>query len=207
MADGFLAIWSDIDAAVETDYLHWMTREHAIERLSIPGFRAMRMFRALHIDTRRYFILYELDSSDIVGGADYLARLNNPTPWSQRIMPQLRNFVRGGGHVVATSGTGQGGFIVAQPLNTPANGLTLAASVIKSERISSVRVLATDHAQTSIKTREKGMRIDDRSFDGLLLIEGLDETAVRSAIATLAKPPNDPTIYSTIFALDRRNLT
>ena len=26
---GFLAIWSDVKAEQETDYLHWLTREHA----------------------------------------------------------------------------------------------------------------------------------------------------------------------------------
>jgi hypothetical protein len=70
MGDGFLAIWSDIDPAAETDYLHWMTREHAIERVSIKGFLAMRMFRALDVNARRYFILYDLESAGVVGGAD-----------------------------------------------------------------------------------------------------------------------------------------
>jgi hypothetical protein len=100
---GFLAIWSDIDAAAETDYLHWMIREHAIERVSVPGFLGMRMFRALQGDVRRFFILYELEAPDVVGGAAYLARLNSPTPWSQRIMPQLQNFIRGGGSVAAAA--------------------------------------------------------------------------------------------------------
>src|SRR3954469_23420033 len=98
------AMWSDVDPGVEPDYLHWMTREHAIERVSIPGFLAMRMFRALDVDARRYFILYELENPDVVSGPDYLARLNHPTPWSQRIMPQLGNFARGGGRVVAEFG-------------------------------------------------------------------------------------------------------
>ena len=82
MSDGFLAIWSDIDPAAETDYLHWMSREHAIERVSIPGFLSVRLFRALDVDARRYFILYELENAGVVGGPDYLARLNQPTPWS-----------------------------------------------------------------------------------------------------------------------------
>ena len=38
MGEGFLAIWSDISQENETDYLHWFSREHAIERLSVPGF-------------------------------------------------------------------------------------------------------------------------------------------------------------------------
>jgi hypothetical protein len=208
MGSGFLAIWSDIDPAAETDYLHWMTREHAKERVGLPGFLAMRLLRALHTDAQRYMMLYELETPDVVGGADYLARLNNPTPWTQRIMPQLRNFIRGGGLIVATSGSGQGGFVAAMPLNDLAtvDGSSLVASLIKVDRISAVRVLATDLTRTSIKTREKGMRTDDRSFEGLLVIEGLDEPAIRTALGTLAAPPSDPTIYSTVFALDRRLL-
>jgi hypothetical protein len=208
MSDGFLAIWSDIDVAAETDYVHWMSREHAIERVSIPGFLAMRFFRALHTDARRYMMLYELASSHVVGGADYLARLNNPTPWSQRIMPQLRNFIRGGGQVVAASGTGQGGYVAALPLNDMAkvDGAGLAASLAKSDRIFRVRVMATDHAQTAVKTNEKSLRTDDRSFDGLLVIEGLDEASVRSAAALSGMAVSDVTVYTPIFALDRRLL-
>jgi hypothetical protein len=207
MAEGFLAIWSDIDPAAETDYLHWMTREHASERVGIPGFLAVRMFRALDVDPRRYFILYELEHAGVVGGADYLARLNQPTPWSQRIMPQLRNFARGGGHVAAVSGTGRGGFIAALRLDSVAGADVAVAASAKHDRIAAVRVLATDHAQTSIQTREKGMRGGDRSFDGLLVIEGLDVPAVRAAVEQVAPGGSgDRAVYTTIFALNRRAL-
>jgi hypothetical protein len=209
---GFLAIWSDIDAVAETDYLHWMTREHAIERVSIPGFLGMRMFRALQGDVRRYFILYELETPDVVGGAAYLARLNSPTLWSQRIMPQLQNFIRGGGSVAAASGAGLGGFVTAQQFEniSALDGAELVTALAREERISSARLLATDHAQTAVLTREKEMRTRDGSFDGLLLIEGLDEAAVETAASKLvarASKPNAPaSIYTTIFALDRRLL-
>jgi hypothetical protein len=211
MGDGFLAIWSDIDPAAETDYLHWMSREHAIERVSIPGFLAMRMFRALDTEARRYFILYELENAGVVGGPDYLARLNQPTPWSQRIMPQLRNFARGGGHVVARSGAGRGGFVSVLRLDAAAaaEAADAAAAAVKLDRIACVRVLATDQAQTSIQTREKGMRHGDRSFDGLLLVEGLDGPSVRAAIdlaATRVGSTADSTVYATILALDRRQI-
>lgn len=211
MGEGFLAIWSDIDPAAETDYLHWMSREHAIERVSIPGFLAMRMFRALDVDARRYFILYELDHAGVVGGPDYLARLNQPTPWSQRIMPQLGNFARGGGHVAAAFGTGRGGFVAPLRIESVGTAAEIAGTVVKQDRIASVRVLATDQAQTSIQTREKGMRSGDRSFDGLLLIEGLDVVAVQAALERASaklriEGVNDLTVYTTIFALDRRGI-
>jgi len=38
----------------------------------------------------------------------YLVRLNDPTPWSRRIMPMLTNFRRGGGRVEAREGHGHG---------------------------------------------------------------------------------------------------
>ena len=84
---GYLAIWSDLTPGDETDWAHWITREHAAERVGINGFLACRIFRALGTAVNRYFILYELEDEHTVGGTDYLARLNAPTPWSQRIMP------------------------------------------------------------------------------------------------------------------------
>ena len=101
------AFWSSVERELETDYLHWMTREHAFERVSIPGFLGVRMFRARLDNERRYFILYRLADGQVVASAAYLARLNAPTAWSSRIMPNLQNFVRGGGRVTAESGGGR----------------------------------------------------------------------------------------------------
>src|SRR3954470_15333454 len=75
---GYLAIWSDLTPQDETDWAHWITREHAAERVGINGFLACRIFRALGGGVNRYFILYELDDENVVGGPDYLARLNAP---------------------------------------------------------------------------------------------------------------------------------
>jgi hypothetical protein len=87
--NGYLAIWSDLAPEDETDWAHWITREHAAERVGIAGFLACRMFRAIGTAANRYFILYELESAEVVGGREYLARLNSPTPWSQKIIPRL----------------------------------------------------------------------------------------------------------------------
>jgi hypothetical protein len=181
---GYLAIWSDLAPQNETDWAHWITREHAAERVGINGFLACRIFRALGVAVNRYFILYELEDERVVGGADYLARLNAPTPWSQRTMPKLENFARGGGRVAASAGTGQGGIVAPLRLDAAPSwdGATLVAELARLDRIIAARVLLTDIAQTSIKTTEKGMRANDGSFAALLLIEGLDEAAVRDAL-------------------------
>jgi len=211
---GFLAIWSDLSPEDETDWAHWMTREHSIERVSIQGFSACRIFRALGTAVNRYFILYELEEHDIVGSAEYLAPLNAPTPWSQRIMPRLRNFVRGGGRVVASAGVGQGGLLAALPLDAHPEweARALCGELASMDRIAAAQVLLTDLAQTSIQTREKSMRSKDDSFAGLLLIEGLDETSVRNALwrlPSLAPQLNRSLIeelplYAICFNLHRR---
>jgi hypothetical protein len=186
---GYLAIWSDLAPQDQTDWAHWITREHAAERVGIDGFLACRIFRALGVSVNRYFILYELEDERVVGGADYLARLNAPTPWSRRIMPRLGNFARGGGRIAASAGTGQGGIVAPLRLDAAPSwdAATLVAELARLDRIIAARVLLTDIAQTSIKTREKGMRANDGSFAALLLIEGLDEAAVRDALHHLRK--------------------
>lgn len=213
---GFLAIWSDISPDDETDYLHWLAREHTSERVSTDGFLAVRVFRSHDTAIRRYFILYELEHPNVVGGGAYLARLNAPTPWSQRIMPRLGNFIRGGGRIVASAGVGQGGFLAPLVLDIRAefDAEAVARDLAQLDRVAAVRVLLTDTAQTSIETREKSMRSADRSFAGLLLIEGLDERAVHDALAhvrgftprlgigSVAEMP----LYAACFGLHRRLL-
>jgi hypothetical protein len=186
---GYLAIWSDLAPQDETDWAHWITREHAAERVGIEGFLACRIFRALGASANRYFILYELEDERVVGGADYLARLNAPTPWSQCIMPRLGNFARGGGRVAASVGIGQGGIVAPLRLDAvpSCDAAMLVTELAGLDRIIAARLLLTDVAQTSIKTSEKGMRTRDDTFAALLLIEGLDEAAVRDALHYLRK--------------------
>jgi hypothetical protein len=212
---GYLAIWSDLAPEHETDWMHWMTREHSAERVGVTGFLACRIFRAYGLSVRRYFILYELENAGVVGGPDYLARLNAPTPWSQRIMPLLKNFVRGGGTVVASAGLGQGGYLAVLPFEAADfDPAALVRELAQIDRVAAVRVLQTDTAQTSIQTREKSMRSADGSFGGLVLIEALDEPAARNAVAQLKKTvvafDTDTNaalpLYSVFFGLHRRLL-
>lgn len=199
-ADGFLAIWSDVPPEHETDYLHWLTREHAFERLSVAGFLGVRVYRALRRDVCRYFIHYGLAAPAVLASAAYLERLNAPTPWSQRIMPMLGNFARSGGRVAAEAGQGRGCVLAAIKLERLPKDDSKLASIAGSDRIVAARLLETDLDRTSIATREKGMRAGDRIFAGLLLIEGLDELAVSTAADRHGlAPPGE--LFAEIFCL------
>ena len=208
---GFLAIWSDVERANLTDYRHWLTREHTSERVTTQGFLASRVFRADRADIDRFFILYELETPEVLDGAAYLARLNAPTPWSQRIMPQLGNFVRGGGAVTARAGRGEGSTIVALRIeHLPQSPQRLADDIAALDGIAAVQIGATDIARTSVPTVEKGMRQQEGFFAGLLIIEALDETALGGALRRAAEMAPDlggagePEVYQGMFALDAR---
>lgn len=185
---GFLAIWSDVSAATETDYVHWLTREHAAERLSVPGFLGVRFFRAQAEGLHRYFILYRLADAAVMASPDYLARLNAPTPWSQRIMPILGNFVRGGGRFAHEEGHGSGSAVL--PVTCTLDDLQrlrdLAPRILACDRVVAVRLLEVDAGGTRIHTREKSIRQDDKSFAALAVFEALDDPgldAVESIVA------------------------
>lgn len=207
--EGFLAIWSDVEAAKATDYLHWLTREHTEERLGVDGFLAVRVFRAISEDVNRFLIIYELESREALSGKSYLDRLNAPTPWSKRIMPLLQNFIRGGGRRVLSRGAGRGGYVAALPLSQARDaGEPLVAGLAKCDRIAAVHLLETDQAKTSIQTNEKTLRAKDQSFASLLLVEGLDQTAIRTALSAVAAAPPmgvsaaDVMLYALTFALE-----
>ena len=210
--EGFLAIWSDVERSNLTDYRHWLTREHTTERVTTDGFLGNRVFRAIRADIERFFILYELQTPEVLDGPAYLARLNAPSPWSQRIMPKLGNFVRGGGKVTARAGRGEGSTIVALRLERlPESPKGLADDIAALDGVAAVQIGATDIARTSVPTVEKGMRKDEGVFAGLLLIEALDEPSLRAAVRRAAEMApdvvgkvDDVEIYQGIFALDKR---
>ena len=208
---GFLAIWSDVEPDHLTDYRHWLTREHSTERVTTRGFLGVRVFRAARADIARFFILYELESPEVLDGPAYLARLNAPTPWSQRTMPRLGNFIRGGGVVTARAGRGEGFTIVALRMERlPANPRQFADALVALDGIAAVHIGTTDLARTLVPTVEKGMRKDEGIFAGLLIIEALDEAALRGALRETAKMAPDiggvgeTEVYQGMFALDAR---
>ena len=209
---GFLAIWSDVEPANLTDYRHWLTREHTTERVTTKGFLATRVFRAERADIDRFFILYELETPEVLDGPAYLARLNAPTPWSQRIMPQLGNFVRGGGVVTARAGRGEGAIIAALRIERlPEAPQQLADAIAALDGVAAVQIGATDLARTSVPTIEKGMRQQEGVFAGLLIIEALDEKSLLIALRRGAEmapgvlgDARNAEIYRGIFALDAR---
>jgi hypothetical protein len=214
MTSAMLAIWSDVTPEQETDYLHWLTREHTAERVGIPGLEAVRVFRAELPGVCRYLILYELARPSVLTSPAYLARLNAPTPWSQRIMPRLQNFARGGGWLRAVRGTGSGAYVLPLRLDQqPAGMEPLLDALVAEERICAARLLEVDQEGSGVPTGEKALRSGDSSFPGLLLIEATGGAALRhalsvhkAAIAAFSSMAEEPVLYAAVFSLRKTEL-
>lgn len=104
--DAVMVLSCDVASDTE-DHDDWHTYEHMHERLSIPGFvRGSRWIRAG--SGPRCLILYEVADLSLARAPDYLARLDNPTPWTAATMRRLRGMSRGFCRVAASAGFGLG---------------------------------------------------------------------------------------------------
>ncbi|MGB7181294.1 MAG: hypothetical protein WA888_04480 [Burkholderiaceae bacterium] len=88
--NGILALWNDCDASQEAFYEHWYQTEHLPERLGLDGFHRGRRYQAIESEAMngqpRFFTYYETTSPDILLSKDYIARLNDPTPATRKVM-------------------------------------------------------------------------------------------------------------------------
>ena len=127
-------MWRGITAEGEAEYNQWHTREHMPERLVIPGFLVGRRSVDWSLDRHRYFTSYAGRTLEVFRSEAYLARLNAPTAWSERIQPHFRNFIRAACETVHTSGHGI----------TSLDGVTAVHVGITHPTITSVRTRETD---------------------------------------------------------------
>jgi hypothetical protein len=220
---GFMAIWSDVGPADFDFYHRWLLKEHFPERVSVPGFISARVFRRQAGPDFQFFIIYETEAPEVLASPAYVARLNNPTPMTQKVMPKLKNFVRGAGRVVQSNGVCGGGAAKvvrleeAHPLLSEGDGRNaLFKRIEEIDGVLAVRLFEVDTAATTIQTEEKKIRTSkEEIYSQLLLIEAVDLEAfkvvsevVKAALLVQegGRPPHDQS-YQLIAELQRRSLT
>jgi len=102
LGNAALAMWWNMADDLKSQFEDWHSHEHFPERLGVPGF--LRSSRWTADDGPGVFVLYELEDHAVLSSPAYLARLNDPTPWSRALMPHHRDMVRTQCHVVASHG-------------------------------------------------------------------------------------------------------
>lgn len=111
LGSAFLALFNDFDPARDEEYNEWHSREHVPERLSVPGTLRARRYVNRADAQFPYFTLYEMDSADVMLSPPYLHLLDHPTPWSAKMRPSFRQFLRIPCRGIASAGEGQAGSI------------------------------------------------------------------------------------------------
>ena len=181
---GSAALLLSFDVAAEAIREHddWHTHEHLPERLSIPGFLRGTRWVATG-QGPRYMVLYEVVDLPTLSSAAYLQRLNNPTPWTLKIMPHYRGMRRGLCSVLGSFGLGSGHFGALIRLRATRPGelhswlLREALPAVPSQAgLGSAHLL--EAAAAAAMTNEQRLRGTDRTVSSAILIAGYDGAAV-----------------------------
>lgn len=188
--NGAMVLYYDIAPGFTDDHDDWHTHEHFPERLSIPGFlRASRWVNTS--GNPRYLVLYEVADVPVLSGAPYLERLNNPTPWTARMMVHFRGMTRGFCRRVSCSGAGLG-HALQSIRYLPAPGREselrhwLEAQVLPgiSGRPGIVSARLLEPAAKPPMTKEQGIRGLDAELPCVLLVTGYSADALSRIAGT-----------------------
>lgn len=184
-----LAMWWDMAAERRAEFEDWHSHEHLPERLRLPGFRRGSRW-ADAAGGEGFFVLYELAAHDVLASPAYLARLNDPTPWSRKMMPHHRNMVRSQCRVGASHGHGLGRALLTirlspQPGRAAELEQTLRGALARlPERAGFVggHLLVTE-APAIAQTEEQKIRGGDAAADWIILLGGYDARLLRGRTA------------------------
>jgi hypothetical protein len=219
---GAVCIWHDLLPEAVDEFYEWHNREHMPERLGIPGFRRGRRFIAV-AGAPTYFNLYEADNAEVLGGRDYLERLDSPTAWTRRVVASFRRVSRSICRVTYTEGVGEGGFVLTQRFDVDTAEAERTSDALRRnllpplagrKGIAGVHLCLADEAISRIETAEKKARSEATAIPGwIVLIEGTSEIDVRGAGESLTTdlhalpgmpaPKIDTSIYQLQHALSK----
>lgn len=198
-----VAIWFDTAPEVRAELEDWHTHEHMPERLRIPGFLRGTRWIAQSGEPS-YFVLYEAARLAVLASGPYLERLNDPTPWSRRMMPHHLRMTRSACRVRASFGAG-----VAQAMATVrySKGRISRETLLELPRRKGLTGAHLLHAQAqaAAPSEEQKIRGGDASADRVLLIGGYDPAAVESAARELSPRGAAIGLYRLAYCLTSRD--
>lgn len=184
--EGAVAIWHDIAPEARDQFYAWHGEEHMPERVGIPGFLRGRRYISCRPGVE-FFNLYEAASPQVVAGTDYLARLNNPTPWTKATVPHFSNVSRSICKVGATFGNGSGGLIgtwrySVEEGKADTHRKTMCERILPAlagrPGVAGVHLLIADVAASEVKTAEQRVRAQANLIPGwVILLEGWGDEA------------------------------
>lgn len=194
LGNAAVAMWWDILPAQREEFQEWHSREHFPERMGIDGF--LRGSRWSNIDGGTgFFVMYELASYETLTSPGYLQSLNNPTPWSKKMMPHHLHMVRSQCKLLSSFGGGVGKAMLTIRL-APREGEEasllawlekLLARLAESTGIVGAHLLQTRTPEAAM-TQEQKIRGGDAVADWIVLLSSYDTAALQHALANEVSP-------------------
>jgi hypothetical protein len=210
-----VVMWWDVPPEVRAEWEDWHTHEHMPERLGIPGFLRGSRWIAASGDPS-YFVLYETVRLATITSGPYLERLNNPSPWSQKMMPHHRNMVRSLCRVRASFGGGLGQAIATIRFSLPPRGGKALVKRLASEALpdlpgqrglSGACLLQSEPTVSTPLTTEQKIRGGDARADWVVLVCGYDVDAVQAvASSKLELPGAVAGLYRLAYSMTPKDL-
>lgn len=164
----------------------WHSHEHLPERVGIDGFLRGRRCAALDATLAHYFVIYEVEDLDVMTSPGYLARLNNPSAWTERTMTRVLNVNRTLCEVAITAGAGMGSEVLTVRLSALPGHEDVLTQFL-SENLPDVGVRPglvgahllkkSETVRPDTKERELRQKPDD-SEDWVLILEAYDGLAL-----------------------------
>ena len=185
---GILAVWNDCAPGSEGQYEEWYRGEHLPERVGIPGFRAGWRYRAIDAELE-YFTFYETDTPEVLRSEPYLARLNDPTPLTRRIMSgTFTHATRALCTCVARWGKLRGALAVSVRFDAPPGGeleARLRELAGRAEVLRAELWMPTRAEGSSTLSAEQQLRGPDQTIAAGALVETATEQEAAAVAATL----------------------
>jgi hypothetical protein len=92
-ARALLGVWMDPEPEREEDLNRWYAEEHLPDRLAMPGWLRGRRYVSLE-GAHKYVALYDLEDLSALVSPKYREAQANSTPWTRRVVDNLRGFTR-----------------------------------------------------------------------------------------------------------------
>ena len=201
---GLMAFWADIDHDYTLRFQEWHNCEHIPERISIPGFNVGRRYRGIG-DAPKFLMFYETDTAAVFASADYMARLNDPTPWTQESLPHFGNPSRNIYSLELAAGS-------VAPMEAPyihtlrfnmaegADAATWLAALADRDDVYRARLYAVDEEISNIMTSERQIYGGGPGQQKYLAL--IETTLQRRGLDGLAMPPGAMDLFADSFRLE-----
>jgi hypothetical protein len=190
---GILAVFNDCAPEGRDHFEKWYNHEHLQERVEVPGFRFGRRYQLAAGGDRQFFAFYEVDEPGVLNSEAYLARLNDPTPWTRQAMQSFRNMVRTVCTVEAAAGELIGSHAVVLRADEAMRPTPAAAAFVTelagAPGVARAELWRRAAQQTNADTVEMKSRGKDRLAAGALLVDCLRRADADRVMAELATPP------------------